>query len=147
MDELLAKDPELNHYYQMQNNGFYRVKELSKDERIILKNKYNTIGFSALYFTDSRSRFQFYNLERLWSDIQTALHANIKVWHPATEPIAADELYRYLSGMEFDNKLDGKPADYDYRSVYAGLFHGKNGYICSRTEVMYDIKKFIETGK
>ena len=29
--------------------------------------------FNALAFTDSRSRYQFYHLARLWQDVQTAL--------------------------------------------------------------------------
>ena len=57
----------------LQENNFFRVKELNNEEQEILKNKFNTLGFSALNFTDSRSIYQFYPLKRLWDDIQIAL--------------------------------------------------------------------------
>ncbi len=147
MDELLQKDPELKNYYTLEENGFFKVKNLSNQQRNILKSKYKTIEFSALNFTDSRSKFQFYNLKRLWSDIQTALELNIRLWHPATEPISAYELFEYLTGKEFVNELQGTPADYNYKTVYAKMFHGENGYISKKAEVLSDIKSFIELEK
>ena len=37
-----------------------------------LKIIFKELGFSALNFTDSRSRYQFYYLRNLWADINTA---------------------------------------------------------------------------
>lgn len=142
--ELAEKDIELMTYYFSQDNGFFKVKDLRNEEREILKDKFRKAGFSALNFTDSRSRYQFYNLERLWKDIQTALNAGILLWHPAVEPIRAGELYQYLAGKEFVNELKGTPADYDYRTVYAGLFGGKDGYIEDKQQILSEIKRFVK---
>ena len=142
-DELAAKDTELKKYYQFQDNGFYKVN-ISDDEREELKNRFKTLGFSALNFTDSRSVYQFYNLGRLWDDIQTALKAGITLWHPATEPVSAGEIYKYLTGEEFVNELNGAPADYDYKTVYADVFGGKAGYIESKEEILNEIKEFAK---
>ncbi|PWT26215.1 sugar nucleotide-binding protein [Butyrivibrio fibrisolvens] len=141
-DELVSRDPDLNKYYSLQDNGFYKVN-VSDDEKNLLKDKFRALGFSALNFTDSRSRYQFYNLGRLWSDIQTALNNDIRLWHPATESVSAAEVYKYLTGEEFVNELSGKPAEYDYKTIHDSLFGGNSGYICTKNEVLQDIKNFV----
>ena len=113
MEELICKDRELNEYYTLQDNGFYKVNPLTDQERAFLKKKFIELGFSALNFTDSRSVYQFYDLGRLWRDIQTALKEGIRLWHPATEPVSAGEIYEYLRGEKFNNELDGDPVFYD----------------------------------
>ena len=140
-DELTAKDPELKKYYQLQDNGFYKVN-VSDDEKEELKNRFRTLGFSALNFTDSRSVYQFYNLGRLWDDIQTALKAGITLWHTATEPVSAGEVYEYLTGEKFVNELGGVPADYDYKTLYAEKFGGADKYIENKVEILEEIKEF-----
>ena len=141
-EELVSIDPELKSYYHLQDNGFYKVNISDKDKED-LKNRFRKIGFSALNFTDSRSMYQFYNLNRLWKDIQTALEANIKLWHPATEPVSAAEIYEYITGEKFVNELKGIPAEYDYRTIYANLFGGCNGYICNSAQILKEISEFV----
>lgn len=141
--EFSAKDSELNHYYKLQDNGFYKV-EVSESDKVLLKNKFRKLGFSALNFTDSRSIYQFYNLERLWDDIQIVLKNGITLWHPATEPVSVGEIYKYLTGKEFKNELAGVPANYDYKTIYAEVFNNRNGYIENKNEVLKAIKRFVE---
>lgn len=141
-EELAVRDPELKRYYVLQENGFYKVS-VSDDKRELLKDKFRTLGFSALNFTDSRSVYQFYCLERLWQDIQIALDAGITLWHPATEPISAGELYKFLTGDEFVNELSGVPADYNYKTIHAEKFGGKNGYIEGKEALMETIMRFV----
>lgn len=140
--ELLEKEPRLSKFYIDQQNGFYKVK-VDNDHKGVLKGIFIDLGFSALNFTDSRSRYQFYNLERLWEDIKIALNADLKLWHPATEPISAGELYKYLTDHDFINEISAVPANYDYRTVYDYLFGGKEGYICNKETVMEEIRSFI----
>lgn len=142
-EQLAAKDSELHKFYQLQSNGFYKVNVSSADKRR-LKDKFRNLGFSALNFTDSRSVYQFYNLSRLWSDIQIALNTGILLWHPATEPVSAGELYEYLSGDKFVNELEGVPVDYDFQTIHAAVFGGERRYISSKDAVMKEIKEFIK---
>lgn len=142
-DELLKKDPELCNYYELQDNGFYKVNVAEQDKKL-LKSKFRKIGFSALNFTDSRSIYQFYNLANLWNDIQMALDKGITLWHPATEPVSAGELYEYLTGEKFLNELDGIPAHYNYKTIWDKTFGGNNGYICSKEDVLKNIKAFVD---
>lgn len=140
--ELVNKENELEKYYHKQDNGFYKV-DVKEEDKEYLKNIFRKVGFSALNFTDSRSRFQLYNLSRLWDDINTALDNNLTMWHPATEPVTAGEVYKYLTGEEFVNELNGLPANYDYKTAYAEVFGGTNGYICDKETVLKEIRKFV----
>ena len=117
---------------------------VSGPEKETLKDMFRSLGFSALNFTDSRSRFQFYDLANLWTDMKTALEAGLTLWHPATEPVTAGELYSYLTGETFENELAAAPADYDFRTIHDVLFGGKNGYICDKESVLSGIRRFVE---
>ena len=142
--ELCSKCPDLEGYYEKQDNGFYKVAELTREDKAALKTVFKELGFSALNFTDSRSVYQFYPLSRLWDDIQLALGNGVKLLHPATPPISAAELYNYLTGDTFVNELPGTPARYDYRTVYGELFGGKDGYICDKETIQSMIREFVE---
>lgn len=142
-DELSQRDPAIKDYYFLQSNGFYKV-QVTEEDKEALKERFRKLGFSALNFTDSRSVYQFYNLGRLWQDIQTALAAGITLWHPATEPISAGELYQHLTGDVFVNELKGTPASYDYKTVHAQTFGGSCGYVQSKQMLLADIKEFVE---
>lgn len=141
--ELAQKDADLKKYYTLQENGFYKVN-VQEDEKELLKTKFKQLGFSALNFTDSRSTYQFYNLGRLWVDIQHALNNNITLWHPATEPVSAGEIYEYLTGEKFINELGGTPANYNYSTVHDSLFGGSHGYILNKQDVLKEIREFVE---
>ena len=144
-EELSFREPVLQQCYQLQENGFYRLTA-TEDEKEALKEVFHRLGFSALNFTDSRSRYQFYDLSRLWSDIQIALDAGLTLFHPATEPVSAAEVYTFLTEESFCNELSGAaPANYDYRTMYAQLFGRKqeSGYIMTKEEVMTAIRQFV----
>lgn len=143
-EELAEKDIELKKFYELQENGFYRCVELDDQNKALLRQKFRDLGFTALNFTDSRSVYQFYPLKRLWDDIQILLKENITLWHPATEPVSAGELYQFLTGRLFENELGGTPADYNYKTKYEEVFHGENGYICNKEEIMQMIMEFIK---
>lgn len=141
-NELSGRDSELKDYYELQDNGFYKVN-VSDSDKEMLKDKFRKLGFSALNFTDSRSVYQFYNLANLWEDINKALEANLTMWHPATEPVSAGEVYEYLTGQKFVNELGGVPANYDYRTCFADVFGGVNGYVSDKSQVLKDIENLV----
>ena len=146
-EELSKKEPDLHSFYVLQDNGFFKCRDLFGDEKRILQKKFQSLGFTALNFTDSRSIYQFYPLARLWDDIQIALDNSILLWHPATEPVSASEIYQYLTGNPFINELHGIPANYDYKTKYAKLLGGRDKYICQKDEIMQIMAKFINEQK
>lgn len=143
-NELVRKNKDIEQFYFRQENGFYKVN-VSDDKKEYLKSIFRQIGFSALNFTDNRNVYQFYDLRRLWNDIQLALDNKLRVWHPATEPVSAGEIYQFLTGKEFINYLEEKPVYYDYYTRYASLFGGKGKYIYSKKEVLDSIKEFVNS--
>ncbi len=143
MKELQKKNPELKKYYKQKKNGYFQVNNLSGAEKEFLKRKFKEIGFSALNFTDSRNIYQFYNLQSLWKDIQTALFSGIKIWHPATEPVSTAEIYNYLTGEKFVNILNEKPLEYNYKTIYADVFGGHGWYISDKKSVLKEIQNFV----
>lgn len=143
MEELSLKDSSLKDFYTLQENGFYKVNALDREQENVLREKFLGVGFSAINFTDSRSTYQFYPLSRLWNDIQIALENNIPLWHPATEPICAGELHSFVTGRPFVNEMKNPPAVYDYKTCYAQVFGGRDGYICDKNYLLSEIKDFI----
>lgn len=144
MKELLLKDSGLENYYKLEDNGFYKLNNIDEEEKKELRKKLKNIQFTALNFTDSRNVYQFYPLERLWDDIQICIKNNIKLWHPATEPISTSELYKFLTGKKFENKILDESIKYDFKTNYFKEFNGNNGYIMNKKEILEDIKKFVE---
>lgn len=142
--ELSSRNSELKNFYSKDSSNFYVCKELKEDDRRYLKNFFEGCGFNALDFTDSRAVYQFYNLKYLWDHICIALENKIDKLNIATEPVQVSELYTGLNGKIFHNELNRKFFQYDFRTKYADLFSGKDGYIFSKEYVIRDIKKYID---
>src|SRR5207244_13620945 len=66
--------------------------------------------------------FQFYNLRRLWRDVQAALAAGLSLVNFATEPVSMREVARAAFDIEFTNDPGGQPVHYDVRTKHAALF-------------------------
>ncbi|MBR2214600.1 MAG: sugar nucleotide-binding protein [Selenomonadaceae bacterium] len=142
--ELSQQEKNLAAYYTAEANGFFRLRPLSAQEDVVLQKIFTRLNFSSLNFTDSRNVYQFYPLARLWQDVQTALDNDLKLWHAATEPISAEELYRELTGKEFVNEMNATPVRYDFRTKYAALFGGSDGYVLRKNEVIELVREFVE---
>ena len=90
-----------------------------------------------------RSVFQFYSLKHLTHDINIGLKNNLKVLNIASEPTSVGEVAWICLGHEFVNDIDTPAARYDYRSRYARLFGGHNGYLYSKEQVLSDLWGFV----
>ncbi len=145
--ELSARDKAIGEAYGPPENGFCKRKDMDPHALAALGARFEAAGFTSLCFTDSRSVYQFYPLRRLWEDIETALKEGLRLWHPATEPVSAGEVYRYLTGKDFENHLPGPPARYDYRTRYARLFGGRGGYICDKAAILKEIEEYVKGEK
>ncbi len=143
--ELSSKSDIIRSNYVDRGNGLFEVsKEADRKE---LRAFFEASDFNALSFTDSRSRYQFYNLGRLWNDICQILKKNIKIMNLVTPPILAADIYRIVTGRsEWKNKCKTF-FDYDVRTAYAGVLGGADGYICGREEEIKDIVSFMDAWK
>lgn len=133
--------------YTLQDNGFYKLNVVSKEEREILKSNFLSLGFSALNFTDSRGIFQFYNLKNLWKHIEIATANNLKKVNLATEPIGVNEIYKTVFHKEFVNELSVTIPHYDFQTVYAKYFDNAENYIENKETVLLEIVEFLKENK
>jgi hypothetical protein len=92
---------------------------------------------------DSRGAFQFYDLRRLWADVQTARRAGLSLVHFATEPVCMAEVALGAFGRAFHNEVASRPLRYDFRSKYAGLFGGSGGYLLTKAQVLTALAEFV----
>ncbi len=140
--ELCAKEPLVQKSYSVDENGFYRLC-VADENKAELKAFFMGNDFNALSFTDSRSIYQFYNLENLWHDIELCLKKNISLINLATEPVEAGMLYQILFGRPFVNHLDKAPVHYDMRTVYGRELGGLDHYLADSVGVISDIGKLV----
>lgn len=143
-NELVSKDNYIKNCYNLEENGFYKLAVIDEKEKKALKNYFNKIGFSALNFTDSRGKFQFYNLGFLWNHISIARANHLTTLNLATEPVLISEIYEYIKGEKFTNEITDNIPNYDFKTKYYKLFNGHNGYIFDKKFILEDIKKFVE---
>lgn len=141
-NELAEKLPLVKTGYTLADNGFYKLNGTA--DKTALKEFFAGNDFNALAFTDSRSRYQFYDLGRLWSDISKARAAGIKMLHLCTPPVSAAEVYTAVTGQtDWRNELAKPPFDYDLRSRYAAVLGGSGDYLCTKEEELDDVTHFL----
>ncbi len=147
--ELSNKSSLVERSYEKQVNGFYaltlRAKNEDKEE---LKNFFEKNNFNSLYFTHSRSYYQFYNLKYLYKDISKAINANIFTLNIATQPCCVEEIYAKLTGgLNFENELATQPVFYDMHTKYSEAFGGNGKYMYDKVQVLNDIFEFVNIEK
>ncbi len=140
--ELCQKEALVKESYCLDDKGFYRLVAQG-EQKNRLKTFFAQNDFNALSFTDSRSIYQFYNLNNLWQDIERCLKMKIHLINMATEPVEAGVLYQMLFGREFVNHLSQKPVCYDMRTVYGREFGGLDYYVADSVEVISGIGKLV----
>lgn len=99
-------------------------------------------GISALAFTNADSRFQFYDLSRLWTDIGRALEAGLPVLNLATEPLTAGEVHAHLTGRPMLHRTAGLVRQ-DMRTRHGEVWGRSDGYLAGRDEVLAAIRDFV----
>jgi len=92
---------------------------------------------------DARGTFQFYNVSRLWRDIEIALDNELSLVHLPTEPATVREIAHAAYGIEFTNELDKPPARYDVRTRFATLFGGQDSYVEPKAQVLARIAAWV----
>lgn len=142
--ELAAKSPLVKSAYTLADNGFYKLNGTA--DPAALRTFFVANDFNALAFTDARSRYQFYNLGRLWSDMEAARAADVKLLHLCTPPVSAAEVYTAVTGKtDWHNELPKPPFDYDLRSRHAALLGGSGDYLCTKQQELDDITRFMRS--
>lgn len=112
-------------------------------DREALIRALKAVGFTAANFTNADSTFQFYALADLWSDIDVAKKNGLQVMHLAPEPLRAGDVFRELTGEDFDVRTATVYHE-DMRTIHAKLWHQPKSYIRDRTSVLTGLKAFCQ---
>ena len=104
---------------------------------------YDLLHHNHIEQVHSESVFQFYHLDNLWGDIRKARGHGLKLINFATEPMSVCEVAHSSFGIDFDNRPNDGPAQYDFRSRHAALFGGSNGYLYSKQQVLAAMATFV----
>lgn len=94
---------------------------------------------------DSRGVFQFYPMVNLWHDIETALHAGLKLVHLTAEPISVAELAEKGFGKPLSQELSNPPAIYDMRTLHANAFGASGNYQYSKRETLQAVRAYAQS--
>lgn len=93
---------------------------------------------------ESRNVFQFYPMDRLWTDIQLALSHDLPLVHLTAEPVDVRTVAHVAFNLDFQSELDKPLVNYDMRSIHAGLW-SKQDYQYSRDESLAAIRRYAQT--
>jgi nucleoside-diphosphate-sugar epimerase len=92
---------------------------------------------------DSRGVFQFYDITRLWGDVELALDNELSLVHLPTEPVSVADVARAAFGADFTNEVTPAPARYDIHTRYGPLFGGSGPYIDDKRDTLARIAEFV----
>lgn len=106
---------------------------------------FDLLNNNNLHTIESRGVFQFYPMANLWSDIQTALNANLSLVHLAAEPISVADVSFKGFGKPFTQELSGQPSRYDMQSRYAEVFGTTGRYQYSMRETLQAIRAYAQS--
>lgn len=106
---------------------------------------YDFMHNNALDIIRSDNVFQFYDLERLYKDIEIVMRENLRVVNFATEPVSVSDLAWNVFGKKFEQIPDKPRVLYDMRSKYARFFNNQtnNFYFMSVEEEIQRMKHFV----
>jgi hypothetical protein len=94
-----------------------------------------------------RSSFQWYSVDRLWSDILRADAAGIDLLNVATEPLQTKEIaHRYFPELALGP--ENLPVQfYDVRTMHCGALGGAHGYLIPKEATLSAMAEFIRKSR
>ena len=140
---------DLNDYYRRGDDGLYYFDFTFNNEiKSKMSGEFRVMKHNALMFTNPKSEYQFYNLERLWDHIQIVIEKNIDVINLVSEPVAANDVCLYVDNHKM-NLLVTNEIHYRLATKYAKLFENSNAteYLYNKEYVLEDIKKYIKKSR
>ena len=104
---------------------------------------YDLLHDNDVHKIDSRGVFQFYDVGRLWSDVEVAMNNELPIVHLPPEPVSVADVARAALGIEFTNEVSPVVARYDVQTKHAALFGGEGRYTQSKVAELAGISAFV----
>jgi len=90
-----------------------------------------------------RSSFQYYNVSRLWEDLQRLDRTGIRMVNFVTEPVRTGEIIgRFFPGKQVGDNASPE-VHYDVHSQYSQQFGGPPDYMAQADQVLNDLGEFV----
>lgn len=89
------------------------------------------------------ARFQFYDADRLWSDVERVLAAGTDTVNITAEPVTMSDVAMRVFGRTLPTPWSHSAPSYDVRSRYAHLVGGDNGYWFDASAVFDGLRRFV----
>jgi nucleoside-diphosphate-sugar epimerase len=106
---------------------------------------YDFLNDNRLDLVPADGVFQFYNLHRLWSDIEVAEGGGLRLANFATEPVSVRDVAWHAFARRFENQPSSPAPRYDLRTRHAGLWGRTGPYLASREQVLDEIRSFVRS--
>lgn len=131
--------------YAKEKDGNYHIRFQLKDKKfLLLRESLLSKGIDSISFTNSESAFQYYSLKNLWKDIEMCIKHKINLVNLVNEPISSSKLAKEVFGIDFVNDLP-QIKHYDIKTIHNNVLGGKEGYLRTQSEVLEEIKEFVNT--
>lgn len=159
-DEDTFCDSEIHPYGKNRLYAESRVKEIFDDVHIIrlqglvAENLNKNIVFdlknkNILETINPDSELQWYPLNRLNNDINTAIELNLPLVNLSVEPLKTKQIIDIAPLSENERAIvSSKPVGavyYNVKSKYAESFGGKNGYVVNAEESLNEIQRYFNS--
>lgn len=107
-------------------------------QRAALEQAATDLSLTATQFHNPETTYQYYNMTRLWSDIEVARAAGLKVLHCATEPQTAARIHQRLLGRPMP-ETGARLHHEDMRTAHADLWSRSGPYLAEADQVLEDL--------
>ncbi|SCZ75507.1 MULTISPECIES: NAD(P)-dependent oxidoreductase [unclassified Pseudomonas] len=106
---------------------------------------FDFLNDNNLHAIESRGVFQFYPMVNLWYDIQTALHANLRLIHLTSAPISVANVALEGFGKTFTQELASTPGRYDMQTCHASVFGVQGRHQYNARETIQAIRAYAQS--
>jgi NAD dependent epimerase/dehydratase family len=115
---------------------------------------YDLLNDYRVEYIRPEGRFQYYDLRRLWTDIQVAIGAGLETLNVATPALTSARVAAECFGLDIaDQVVAGTESPYahmytrDMRTIHADLYGGPPGYLLDEAGELRAIRSFVQEAR
>ena len=125
--------------------GMLRLERPTLDRdprRQALEEAVNAAGFAATQFHHRDTTYQYYDTDRLWADIGTAMKAGLPAIHLVSEPLAVSVIHQHLTGRAMP-ETGARLHREDMRTRHAALWGASGPYQFDAATTLARLAAFV----
>ena len=104
---------------------------------------FDLLNGRGLRFANAASTYQFYGLDRLWTDVSALLQAGATTVNLVTPPLSVRQVARDVFGETDPGSGDAAPAAYDVRTRHAGMLGAAGPYMTTTEEALDRLRLWV----